>query len=180
MQKKHTIKELYELAHKYFRYEDGKLIRKITVSNNGKAGEEWGCKSNKGKGREHEIRMIGWLDKQMCKVHDIVFLMHHGYIPRKPRTVDHEDLNPLNNKIENLRDISNHENSMNRGMQRNNTSGYKGVVKGGMRAGVQWWNAQVKYKGKNYYFGAFRDPKAASRAAIEGREILHGEFANHG
>ena len=180
MQKKHTQKELYDLAHKYFKYKDGQLIRLISTAPNARAGDIWGCKSNKGPGREHEVRLEGWIDKQKCKVHHIIFLYHHGYIPRKPRTIDHKDRNPLNNKIENLRDISSQENSMNRGMQRNNTSGYKGVVKDRVSGGVQWWRAQVKYKGKCHNFGLFRDPEAASRAAIEGREILHGEFANHG
>lgn len=88
-----------ERALEVFRYDDGKLywkIRKHKVS----IGMEAGCVKAKG------YRYV-CLDGVHYRVHRIIFLMHHGYMPQ---IIDHIDNDKLNNKIENLKEISNSEN----------------------------------------------------------------------
>ena len=88
--------------------------------------------------------------------------------------VDHIDRNVLNNRKENLRDCSNAENLRNKGLQSNNTSGFKGVYWNKNRNKFQ---AQIKYNGKNFYLGLYDTLKegaaAYDRAAVE----LYGDFA---
>ena len=99
-----------------FEYRDGKLFYKNTE----------GCMA---KGSE-----VGTLDKGYLKtlinrkpyrLHRIIFMMHHGYLPKY---IDHIDGNPANNRIENLRPATSSQNNLNRGKHKRNTSGYKGVT----------------------------------------------------
>jgi hypothetical protein len=61
---------------------------------------------------------------------------------------------------------------MNRGKQKNNTSGYKGVYLHHKK-----WMAQIKYKGKIMRFGVFEDIVDAAKAYDKKAKELFGEFA---
>ncbi len=55
-------------------------------------------------------------------------LMHRVIMKaKKGEQVDHIDMNRLNNQKENLRIVNNSQNGMNKLVQNNSTSGYKGV-----------------------------------------------------
>lgn len=103
--------------------------------------------------------------------HRLIFLMHHGYLPK---TVDHIDLNKLNNRIENLREATDSQNKWNSKKSVNNTSGHKGI---------KWckkskkWIVQVRKSYKLYYFGSFDNIGDALVASFKARQQLHGEFA---
>ncbi len=68
--------------------------------------------------------------------------------------IDHEDRDPLNNKEENLRIANDSQQAMNRGLQRNNTSGYPGI---------SWskfhnkWKVRVKINRKVIYQKYFKN-----------------------
>jgi hypothetical protein len=90
--------------------------------------------------------------------------------------VDHINRDKLDNRKENLRVVKRKENQCNKGIQINNTSGYKGVdwVK---KAGK--WRAKIRV-GKRHqihlgYFDAIEDAAAAYK---EAQQKYHGEFAN--
>ncbi|MEA1855604.1 hypothetical protein MKX67_18415 [Cytobacillus sp. FSL W7-1323] len=100
----------------------------------------------------------------------------HRYIMDAPtdRFVDHVDRNTLNNKRNNLRIVTLSENNQNTRVQKNNTSGARGVT---WDKDKKKWRATVKYRGKVYYFGYHRTVEDASLAAKEGRKKLL-PFAN--
>lgn len=88
--------------------------------------------------------------------------------------VDHINGNKLDNRRSNLRLCNNSQNQMNKGLQSNNTSGYKGVT---WRKDVNKWRAQIFFGGKNFVLGNFENKKDAAKAYNQKALELHGEFA---
>ena len=105
------------------------------------------------------------------KAHHIAWCIVTGSWPINQ--IDHKDNNRSNNIFTNLREATHHQNMMNRYTAKNNTSGYKGVIKrryGGYEAVIQW-------KGKKVYLGKFLDPVEAA-IAYDVASLHHfGEFA---
>ena len=95
-----TSQMTQEYALSLFEYIDGKLFWKVNRKRAIK-GNEAGC--IKGKGYKYVC-----VDGVSHRVHRLIFLMHHGYTPP---IIDHEDDNRLNNRIENLQELSNSENT---------------------------------------------------------------------
>ncbi len=114
------------------------------------------------------------LDGKRHEAHRLVWLIVHGHWPT--HKIDHEDQNPRNNRIENLRDVTNRENCLNQKLHRTNTSGH---------AGVSWdktknrWAAQIMVHGKTLKLGSFKIKDDAIKAR-KNAEIQHGFHPNHG
>lgn len=89
-------------------------------------------------------------------------------------TVDHKDGDGLNNQRYNLRPATNSRNLANRGPQRNNTPGYKGVSYDKNR---DKWFAQIKVMRKHINLGRFKTKEDAARAYNEAALKHFGEFA---
>lgn len=106
----------------------------------------------------------------LFKVHRLIFLMHHGYLPC---VVDHKDGDSTNNRIDNLRESSVQQNSCNLKLNINNTSGYKGV----QLARNGFWRSSIKSQGKWYYLGAYETKEEAAHAYNLAAKMLHKEFA---
>jgi hypothetical protein len=90
--------------------------------------------------------------------------------------IDHEDRNPDNNKIENLRIATRSEQNFNQGIRSNNTSGIKGIH---WHKRYNKWVARISVNGKRHHLGYFDDKYEAERAVIKKREELHGDFASN-
>ena len=93
----------------------------------------------------------------------------------KGMDIDHINGNPLDNRKSNLRICTRAENMRNRGAQKNNTSGYKGV---GWCKHRKKWHAQIKHNGKQIYIGRYKDKEEAARAYDAKAKELHGEYAH--
>jgi hypothetical protein len=91
--------------------------------------------------------------------------------------VDHIDGDGLNNRRDNLRVATHAQNLRNRGKNKNNKSGYKGVY---WHKATKKWKAQIKVNGKEKYLGLFDNPEDAHKAYCEAAKELHGKFANYG
>lgn len=91
--------------------------------------------------------------------------------------VDHVDRDPLNNRRSNIRIATRAQNNRNRGRQRNNTSGYKGVS---WYAEHEQWGGRIRVGGRTHFLGLHHDPADAYAAYCEAAARLHGEFANVG
>jgi hypothetical protein len=139
--KQPTYKVVRELFDYFENDKTGYLRWKVDISDRVKTGDVAGC----GTGNYWLVRFYGVL----YKLHRIIFLWHHGYLPE---LVDHDDRDTLNNKIDNLRDVSYQCNSRNCKIPTNNTSGVKGVY---------WfkidgnWESKMKINGKSIYLGRF-------------------------
>lgn len=127
------VKELFDYR------EDGQLIRRISRSSNTKAGDIAGSPNGSG-------YLITVVDGEDYRNHRLVWLWHYGYIPEYG--LDHIDRDPGNNRIENLREASQTCNMRNTGLQRNNTSGVRGVS---WSKQAKKWQAMIKIQKK--YFG---------------------------
>jgi len=154
-----------ELLHNLFEYKDGFLIRKTTVSHNAKQGDVI-----------HQIEPRGYvvvlINGKTYKVHRLIFLMHHGYLPEK---IDHIDCNKTNNKIENLRPATHTQNLQNRPKYRNNTSGLKGVS---FHKKTSKWQSSIRIAGKQKYLGIFESKEDAYSVYCDACKKNHGSFSN--
>jgi len=95
--------------------------------------------------------------------------------PYNKTCVDHIDNNRLNNNVNNLRWVSFQENSMNRKLNSNNTSNYKGV---NFDKQHNKWRARIYINGKGQHLGFFNNIEDAVNARVKKAEELFGEFKN--
>lgn len=95
----------------------------------------------------------GYLDvrlgKKLYYVHRVCFAHYYGYWPE---AVDHVNGNRTDNRICNLRDANKQLNGLNRGMDRDNSSGFKGVSYRGDTYNFMW---QFVVEGKRYTKSGF-------------------------
>lgn len=90
------------------------------------------------------------------------FVLQQHVIKFKNKDVDHIDRDPSNNNIKNLRVVRHQINSYNRGLFKNNTSGFKGVgyVKHNLK---NPWVARIKVNGVLIHLGYFKSKEEASK-----------------
>lgn len=109
--------------------------------------------------------------------HRVAWVLHYGEWPLG--VIDHINQNPLDNRIENLRDTSHRENMLNCQRSANNTSGVTGVTYDKAR---KKWVAQICLHSQTHHLGRFECIAAAACArAIADKEYgfhnLHGRAA---
>ena len=127
-------------------------------------------------------KIAGWYDNGYARVqilgkpyliHRLVFLMFYGYMPK---LIDHIDNDPSNNKIENLREATRHQNGTNAKTWSNNISGAKNVS---WHKQCKKWRVRVSINKKMETIGLFDDFDLAELVAVEARNKFHGNFARH-
>lgn len=152
------LKELFE-------YRDGGLFWKTrfsAINVNRRAG---GVRSD----GYRRVRVDGLQYQE----HRVIYLMFYGELPE---FLDHIDNDRCNNRIENLRPCSPTENQQNRCVNKNNTSGVKGVSWDERRGK---WRAQLSFEGSRKFLGYFIDLTDAEKVITTLRELYHGSFAKH-
>ena len=153
-----------ERVRQLFRYEDGKLIRRVKARGRGKVGEQAGS-----------IGVRGYATTQVDKVlyynHRLVFLYHHGFLPENE--VDHIDRDTTNNRIENLREVTRTCNSRNCKMRTANKSRVIGVCWDSVNSK---WGAAIVVDKKRVHLGRYSDltEAVAHRLAAEQAEGWEG------
>lgn len=90
------------------------------------------------------------------------------------RQVDHVNCMKLDNRRINLRVCTIAENQRNRGKNKNNKSGFKGVT---YFKFAKLWKAQICINRETLFLGYFKNPEDAHRAYCEAAAKHHGEFA---
>lgn len=130
-----------------------------------KAGATAGSVTDKGyisiyiSGRNYRAHRLAWLYMKAVEPAD---------------EIDHRDRNKTNNRFSNLREATNKQNHENMGLQRNNTSGIRGVY---------WykpsgkWMAMIQHNSRQIFLGYFDDivQAATARRAAERQYFTHLE-----
>ncbi|UFM70401.1 HNH endonuclease [Leclercia adecarboxylata] len=102
-----------------FHYNNGVLHWKGKPARWMIAGDKAGYKMKSG---HHSVSVRG----KRIYVHRIVWEIHYGEVP-KGMVIDHINGNPDDNRIENLRCVTQQLNMLNKRKQSNNTSGFTGI-----------------------------------------------------
>lgn len=105
-------------------------------------------------------------------LHRVIWAMTKGAWP--VLWIDHANGDPLDNRIENLREATPAQNNYNRAIQHNSKSGFKGVYK---RKDTQRYQACIRVNKKPIVLGYFRSAEEASEAYQAAALKYHGEFA---
>jgi hypothetical protein len=154
---------------KYLRYdaETGKIFWKLNKGGNAKAGNEAGWMDKGG-------YFIIKLNRKSYKAHRIAWLLTYGSWPVDQ--IDHINGNAGDNRLANLRDVSNRENARNKKIPKNNTSGTIGVS---FYKRDQNYQARIKVNGKSKHLGYFKNKEEAI-AARAVANIKYNFHENHG
>jgi HNH endonuclease/AP2 domain len=155
------------LVAELFSYEDGCLYWNKQKSPSVNLFEKAGSSSEK----DRYLRVM--INHQSYKVHRLVFLLHHGYMPNY---VDHINGDTFDNRIENLRDATYAQNNQNAKIRKDSTSGVKGVF---FHKATGKWTASCQVNKKRTHLGLFLTIEEAEKAVKSFREQSHGEFARH-
>jgi hypothetical protein len=161
----------HEIACALFDYdpETGLLTWKFSSAQI-KQGSEVGTNSSTPKSctKYRAVRLFGL----NYKIHRIIWLMQTGEYPKGD--IDHIDGNGLNNKWENLRDVTHSQNLMNAAVRSDSTTGYKGVSYDKAR---ERWYAYINIDGKRKMLGRHRTLQEAVTARSNAEKELFGEYS---
>lgn len=93
---------------------------------------------------------------------------------KEGEVVDHLNGDTLDNRLCNLRRCTVAQNAMNRSLNKNNTSGYKGVV---WHTQALKYQARISVNSRWKSLGMYSDKKVAALAYNEAAKLYYGEFA---
>jgi len=145
--------------------------------------------------RKNEVMAYALIDdKDYSKIEGYKWTLHRGYAqaPHNKTTVfmhrlivdakkgeitDHINGNTLDNRQENLRIANSAQNSWNRRLGKRNTSGYKGVWKGG-KHNPHRWRAAIQKGGKYMHLGYYATAEEAAQAYDKAAIKIYGAYAS--
>jgi len=148
-----------------FNLETGVVTNRIKTSRNTMVGVEAGCSGPYGyrvisiNGRKHYTARIIW------------FFVHGEW----PTNIDHVNHLKTDNRLINLRNVSQAENNRNMSKSSNNTSGVSGVS---WHKAASKWQAQIMGNGKAIHLGLFNN-MADAITARSNAKVEFGFFQNH-
>lgn len=151
-----------ELVKHLFDYENGILTWKNPMIHPSRKGCVVGSKNSRG-------CLIVQINSKMYLVHRLIYLYHHGNLPKY---VDHIDRDPLNNKIENLRECTLSQNNCNQKSRNRHKNVY-------WNKRDKKWTVYITINKKMKHIGGFDDFELAKLVAVEARNKYYKEFARH-
>jgi hypothetical protein len=148
--RKLTEEELKALSENFYTV-DGELFAKKGAPKR-PVGTKMCARQTKGR-----VKMV-WCCGKSYPAHRVIYFLHTGVWPKG--VVDHINGNPHDNRPENLRDITQSENTKSYGpAHKDSTSNFRGV---------HWfkrdskWQSQIFCKGKKYHLGYFDSEREAA------------------
>lgn len=146
--------------------ETGLVTRKVDAGNR-KAGSIVGTKLR------HTYTVM--VRKHHYPLGRLIWLLVYGSIPNG-FVVDHINGNPFDNRLVNLRAVTQAINSRNLALKKNNSSGYNGIY---WKGDKKKWSAEVWVDGRKHWLGYFDTPEAANETRLAAQE-QYGFHENHG
>lgn len=113
--------------------------------------------------------IVGLLNGKKISMHRLVLDYYNS-----DSVIDHINGNKSDNRKQNLRICTQHQNSMNRKINSNNVSGYKGVS---FNNKTHKWKARIKFNYQNIVLGEFEKIEDAITARIEAEKRYFGEYS---
>ena len=118
------------------------------------------------------LRLCG----ELYAEHHIIWLHYYGRWPEGH--VDHINHDEQDNRIENLREVSQQENNMNNSKRKDNSTGYAGVWLNKLNSKKRFM-AELYLRGKRVHYSSHYTLEEAV-AARKQAEIVNGFHPNHG
>ncbi|MDE2105453.1 MAG: HNH endonuclease [Patescibacteria group bacterium] len=148
---------------------DGIFTWKARSDTKDRAAKAWNGKPAGGKSNNKYISIK--INGVLYKAHRLAWLYMTGEWPKYE--IDHINGEPGDNRINNLREAKRTENSYNRGAQKDNTSGHKGVS---FYKPYKKWRATIAADGKWRHLGYFESIEDAKAAYAKASSYLHKDF----
>lgn len=104
----------------------------------------------------------------------------HTFLVKKPRfglDIDHRNRNKLDNRTKNLRIVTRSRNVFNSWLQKNNSTGHRGVFYEKKNESKPWL-AKIGVRKKQVYLGNFKTKKEAISAYTQAAKRYYGRDAN--
>ena len=117
---------------------------------------------------------IGTIDRVPLRAHRVIWALANSEWPTNQ--IDHINNIKTDNRITNLRVVTNQENNRNMPMRCNNTSGVTGV---NWHKPLHKWRAQIKIDGRTKHLGYFETLEEAAEARKEASK-KYGFSERHG
>jgi hypothetical protein len=146
-----------------FTYSDGRLFWNHSRGNV-KAGSLIDYRDNRGHIR---VRIFD----RLFRAHHVIWFLHYG---KWPSLIDHINGDPADNRIENLRECTQQENTRNRSSQPSSRCSYKGVS---YHTRGRKWVAQIKSGNVRKHLGLFAEIEDAATAYNFAAAEMHGQYA---
>ena len=165
------MKELrIDLINRLFSYNDesGVLSWKVKLNRSIKVGREAGTVNKYNKYR------IVTINNKKYMSHRIIWAHVYGFWPSND--IDHINHNRSDNRIENLREVTQKENRRNMSLDVRNKSGVAGVS---WSKDINMWSVFIKPYDKNLYLGMFEDKFEAICTRLSANN-KYGFHVNHG
>ena len=158
----------YQLKE-WFEYHNGHLIWKKPVQKI-KVGDIAGNLQRPSRPKNKPYWKIGFQRKQY-PAHRLIWIFHNGEIP-EGMLCDHINGDSLDNRIENLRLVTQSGNNRNIKLPKNNKSGVCGVR---WHSGAKRWLAAIKINQKEKHLGSFKEFDDAVKARISAEKKYNFE-----
>ena len=158
-----TVERLREVID--YDHERGVFVRKVRLAQRHKVGDR--ADYEVGSGGLKGYCMIG-IDSRAYLAHRLAWLYVHGEWPEND--IDHINGCRNDNRISNLRDVTN---SVNRQNMRKSRSDSKSGLLGAATHLPGVFRARVQLKGRLYHIGVFDSAEKAHEAYVKAKRLLH-------
>jgi hypothetical protein len=113
--------------------------------------------------------VVVFFNGKIYKAHRLIWAIVHGELPKGH--IDHINGNRSDNRIQNLRVVTQQQNSHNQqNINKRNKSGFRGVC---WNRKSSKWQASISVNSKTIYIGVFSTPENAHLAYLNAKKVYH-------